>query len=101
MGPQLDLDLVEPPLVIARLDIDDAELVGETLPLVIRVEDLHRGHRRGQLGAQHGVEKVDQPPAVVLRAQQGLEHPVDLGVDGVAHTDSLAQPSQPTFQHRI
>ena len=101
MGPQLDLDLVEPPLVIARLDIDDAELVGETLPLVIRVEDLHRGHRRGQLGTQHGVEKVDQPPAVVLRPQQGLEHPVDLGVDGMAHTDSLAQPSQPTSQHRI
>jgi hypothetical protein len=41
MGPQLDLDLVEPPLVVTCLGIDDAELVGGKLAFVIGVEDLH------------------------------------------------------------
>ena len=93
MDEDLDLDLIQPPSLIAGLDVDDAELVVEELALVVGVEDLHRADRCREFGAEQGVEEVDQEGAVVLRPQQGLEDAVDLGVDRVAHGKSLAQPA--------
>ena len=87
MGQDLDLDLVEPPLGVPGLDVDDAELVVEEFALVIGIEDLDRADRRRQLGAQQGVEEVYQEGAVVFGPQQGFEDAVDLGVDGVAHDE--------------
>ena len=85
MDEDLDLDLIQPPPLIAGLDVDDAELVVEELALVVGVEDLHRADRCREFGAEQGVEEVDQEGAVVLRPEQGLEETVDLGVNGVVH----------------
>ena len=51
MGQDLDLDLVEPPLGVPGLDVDDAELVVEEFALVVGIEDLDRADRRRQFGA--------------------------------------------------
>jgi len=67
----LHLDLVQAAGRVARLHVDDAELVVQKLPLVV------------------GVEKV----SIGLGTQKCLEDAVDLGVDGVAHAQSIAQPA--------
>ena len=43
---------------------------------------------------------MDQEGAVVLRPEQGLEDAVDLGVDGVVHGKSLAQPAGASWHTR-
>ena len=45
---QLNLDLVEPPPVVVRLDVDDAELVVEEFALVVGIEDVGVADRGGQ-----------------------------------------------------
>ena len=89
VAQQLNLDLIESPLLVAGLDVDDAELVVEEFALVVGIEDVGVADRGGQGRAEHGIEKVDQQPPVGLGPQQGLEDTVDLGVDGVAHGRSL------------
>ncbi len=56
-----------------------------------KTEDVDLGDRARQVGAEDGVEKVHQQAAVFLRAQQGLEDAVDLGIDGVAQGRSLGR----------
>jgi hypothetical protein len=58
--------------------------------LVVRIEDDHVHNRRRQLAAEHGVQEVHEQVSIGLRAEQGLEDAVDLGVDGVAHVQSIA-----------
>ncbi len=87
---QLDLDLEEASLCVARFDIDDGEFIVQELPLIIGVQDLHLDHRCRQVTAQGGVQEVDQQPTVALGPEQGLEDTVDLGVDGVLHRETIA-----------
>jgi hypothetical protein len=56
-------------LVVAGLDIDDAELVFDELAFVVGVEDGDLGDRAGQIGGEDGVEEVDEQGTVALRTQ--------------------------------
>jgi hypothetical protein len=82
VGEELDFDLVQAAELVARLDVDDAEFVVEEFLVVVGVEDFDFGDGGGERRAEDGVEEVDQQGAVGLRAEQGLEDAVDLGVDG-------------------
>jgi hypothetical protein len=56
-------------LVVAGLEIDDAELVLDELAFVVGVEDGDLGDRAGQIGGEDGVEEVDEQGTVALRTQ--------------------------------
>jgi hypothetical protein len=89
VGEQLQLDLIQTAEGIAGLDVDDAELVADEFLVVVRVLDLDRRDRPGQVRAKHRVQKMDQQAAVALGPEQGLEDTVDLGIDSMAHAMSL------------
>ena len=87
---QLDFNLIQPLRLVLRFHIHNTQLVAAKFPLVIGIENGDLGNRRRQLPTQHGVEKMDQQPPVVLRPQQGFEHAVHFGINSVFH--SICRP---------
>ncbi len=85
VGQQLDFNLAKPACAVFGLDIHHAEFVVEKLLVVVRVEYLHLGDWRAQIVGQYRVEEMRQQVAVFLRAQQGFENAVYLGVNTVFH----------------
>ena len=90
IAQELNLDLVDLPGIVARLDVDDAQLVVEEFSLVVGVENADLADRTRQCRAKDRVEKVDEQPPVAVRTEQRFENTIDLRVNRVAHTYSLA-----------
>ena len=88
---QLDFNLVDPPGLIPRLDVNNAELVVEKFALVIGIENLDFDNRGGEFTGQHGVKEMDQQPAISFRTEQGLEYTVHFRIDGVFHAGNLTR----------
>ena len=81
-GEPLNFDLVKRPVLIARLDVDHAELVVAKFALVVGIENLHRDDRGRQFAGEDGIEKMHQQPTVASVPSRALNTQSILGLIG-------------------
>ena len=85
MGHHLHLDVELPSLLVARLHIEDRELVVKRVLVGERIEDLDLGQTLRRRSIQDRLDQVDQYVRVALVAEQVFEREIDLGVNAELH----------------